>query len=205
MKKIFIVIAALFLFSGVCAAGPLTDYAQGKSAIDITFNPQQDLEANGGKADGKSSNFDGSVTIGIGNKFAVQYRQMDTETDIDKLNAQEFNVLYKVNKHVSAFTGFAKTYYSVRGDNIEYKGPNNNHWQVGLIGHTPLFDKTTAYGIIAAGNDIRSWEVGVAYAFAKNVEFNVLYRDFKANNLAYPGENVDARVKGLGYGLTFKF
>lgn len=206
MKKVLILAVALLFVSGVCAASPLTDYSQGKAAIDITFNPNQDLKVGSESYDGKSSNLDGSFTIGVGNRFAVQYRQLDSEAVSNKLNVQEFNVLYKVNKHVSAYTGFAKTYYSVfANDGMELKGPNNNHWQVGLIGSAPIYDKTTAYGIVSAGRDLRSWEVGVSYALAKNMELNVLYRDYKAENLSWGGSSADARVKGLGYGLTFKF
>lgn len=206
MKKILIMAAALLLISGVCAASPLTDYSQGKAAIDITFNPNQDLKFGSEAFDGKASNLDGNMTIGLGNRFAVQYRQLDSEAASGKLNVQEFNVLYKVNKHVSAYTGFSKSYYSkFEGNGMEWKGPNNNHWQVGFIGSAPIYDKTTAYGIVSTGNDIRSWEVGISYAFTKNVELNILYRDYKVENLSWGGSSLDARVKGLGYGLTFKF
>lgn len=210
MKKVLILIMALLLVSGVCAASPLTDYSQGKAAIDLEFYPGHDLTVNGKDFDGKSSNMAGSVTVGIGNDFAVQYRQSDWEgsagSKVRNINNQQFNLLYKVNKNVSAFAGFTKTSLSKQANHGERKGPNQTDWQVGLIGSKPIAKKTTAYALASMGSDIRNWEVGVSYAFAKNTEFNVMYRDFRADSLSnWNGNSVDARVKGLGYGLTFKF
>lgn len=209
MKKVLILAMTLVLMSGVCAASPLTDYSQGKAAIDIDFYPSGDMDLNGKGFDGKSSNMAGSVTVGIGNDFAVQYRQSDWEASLApykaKINTQQFNLLYKVNKNVSAFAGFSKTSLGRLVEDGELKGPNQTDWQVGLIGSKQIAKKTTAYALAAMGSDIRNWEVGVSYAFAKNVEFNVMYRDFRADNLAWGGHSVDAEVKGIGYGLTFKF
>jgi hypothetical protein len=215
VKKVVVLASALFLFASVCAASPLTDYSQGKAAIDITFDANQDVSTSSNgpevKSDGKNSNIDGTITIGVGNKFAVQYRQMDSEGDawlytgIPRVNHQEFNLLYQVNKNVSAFTGFTKTSFGAKQAGMELKGPNNNGWHIGLVGSVPIAKKTTAYGIVSAGSDIRSWEAGVSYALAKNTELNILYRDFKADDLTWGGGSVDTRVKGFGYGLTFKF
>jgi predicted porin len=157
------------------------------------------------------SNFDGSITVGLGNNFALQYRNFEPKSadtrfsgiiTTGKIATNEFNVLYKLDKNVAAFAGYASAkgtmeifgYGSTSSD-------TKNLWQVGLVGSTAIADKTTLWGSVAAGSNLTNWEVGVSYAFTPNLELNVNYREVKVDDL----QGVDVKAKGLGLGVTFKF
>lgn len=215
MKKIVIICTMLFALSiaAVGFAAPMTDYSKGRAAVDLEFGLGLDLEQNGKKLDGKHSNIDGSITVGIGNDFAIQYRQADYKGTLDnawfktrRLNTQEFNLLYKIDKNVSVFAGFNKAYYTILVPGMELKGRENNGWQVGALAVKSIAPKTSLYGVVAAGADHRKYELGVAYAFKKDMEINLSYMDFKYSDMDVPrGGDADIRVKGLACGVTLKF
>lgn len=205
MKKLILIVVFLLAFSGVGLASPLMDYSQGKGSIDLTWRNAEN------SADGysfeKKGNLDAAVTVGLGNKFAFQYRNFEPKSKDSyaygsnlKFALNEFNVLYKLDKNVAAFAGYVTT-KATYNDWYYSDSRSKNMWQVGVVGSTQIAPKTTLWGSVAAGNNsLSNWEVGVGYAFASNMEFNVNYREIKANV-----EDTDFKTKGLGFGLTYKF
>lgn len=119
-----------------------------------------------------------------------------------KLETNEINALYKLDKNIAAFAG----YVTAKAGN-DYAGlftvssRTKKLWQAGVVGSAPLGGKTTLWGSAAAGRDLASWEVGVGYAFTPSFEFNVNYREVKADDL----DGMNVKAKGLGFGVTFKF
>lgn len=212
-KKILAGLIGSMLVASVGFAAPLTDYEVGKTAIDLTWR-NTEISDKDGSMD-KKYNMDWGITTGLGNNFAFQYRQFnpksaDTNINGDQVNSkiktQEFNVLYKLNSNVSAYAGVMKAkgeYNDITNPADSGSTKNNSKWQVGLVGSTKIADKTTAYGSLAAGKDLTSYEVGVSYELASNLDFNVDYRSLKVNKL--DGDKVDAKAKGLGFGVTYKF
>ncbi len=236
MKKILYITAILiFALSTVSFASPATDYSQGKVAIDISIRPNMDLDFGGNKLDGKSSNPNLGVTIGLGNKMAFQYRNDAADSKSytfggsvygiaingeihGDFKAQEYNLLYKIDKNLTALVGLTNAKGSLKASgtiggqpgSIDFSGKDSNGYQVGLIGTTKLAEKANAYGIISAGNKITNYEVGVSYEFTKNAEFNLFYRDttYKGIKVTYGGvdsPDFDYKAKGMGYGITYKF
>lgn len=220
MKKLLSVsLCALFLiaFTSIGFASPLMDYSQGKGALDISIKPNTDITLESGDGstdvDGKHGNLDAGLTYGLGKGWAVQYRYGTADTksysgkSID-VRAQEFNVLRKVDKNVSAFVGATW----VKPDFNGFSGIHGNSttgYQVGLIGVAPLDKKTSLYGIVGVGNKINSYEAGLSYAFGKELELNVgykyaKYKDLDAGSSDKSG-NFDYTAKGFQYGLTYKF
>ncbi|MDR3588577.1 MAG: hypothetical protein P4N41_02850 [Negativicutes bacterium] len=226
MKKVVVAIICMLMLSSVAWASPLMDFSAGKGSIDLTYRNSE----NSGNIDGSSMTFDkkynldGAITIGLGNKFAFQYRNFEPKSDDtllgygyvrdtrlplkvnSKIAFNEFNVLYKVDKNVAAFAGLL----TAKGTLNFLSGPSlstntKNLWQVGLVGSTSIADKTTLWGSVGVGSNLTNWEVGVSYAFAPSWEFNVNYREIEAKKLSYSGYDVDAKSKGLGLGLTYKF
>lgn len=224
----------MLMLSSVALASPLMDYSAGKGSVDLTFRNSE----NTGTIDGSSMtfdkkyNFDGAITVGLGNNFAFQYRNFESksgDTSLGKvyvndhptwpsLNSKitfnEYNILYKLDKNVAAFAGLlsAKGTLNLSGGVDGYTLYNGslptdtkNYWQVGLVGSTKIANKTTLWGSVGVGSNLTNWEVGVSYEFAPSWEFNVNYRDVEAKKLAYSGCNVDAKAKGLGLGITYKF
>lgn len=216
MKKSTIIAAtamATMICSGVSAA-PLTDYSTGKTAIDLNVR-NSDVEVNGGSLN-KKANLDWGITTGLGNKFALQYNgynakskntaifdAADGVTNIVnvELKTQEFNVLYQIDKNISAYTGIVKLKESGSVNGIHISGDNKSKVQLGLIGSTKIANKTTTYASFAVASDFTNWKLGVSQEIAPNLDFNVDYRRMKVKDI----ETDDVTVKGLGYGVTYKF
>jgi len=216
MKKAVLTLALLFVFSSMAFASPLTDYSTGKTSIDLNWRPNLSVvDSYTGDGigteyqKGKSGTVDWGITTGLGNKFAVQYSQYNPVGKDSYggygMNTKELNVLYKLNKNVSAFAGYHRASF-VGGDYTK----NNNTLQVGLTGYDEIADKTTLYGTLGVGNKLLNWEVGVSYEVAQNTEFNFGYRYKKVRNLfeGYNGGSIysdNVTAKGFGYGVTYKF
>lgn len=234
MKKtaILAITAATMLTASIGFTAPLTDYSAGKTAIDLTFrNSDVDATASGNHSlsktfDGKSS-IDWGITTGLGNNFAIQYNGYNAKSkdkvlysdasENDSLNfklkVQEFNLLYKLDENISAYTGIVRT----KGDMNENDTINgvttsngsstntNSKLQFGLAGSTKIADKTTAYAQVGVASDFTNWKVGVSQEIAPNLDLNVDYRRIEAKNLTSSGTKVDLTAKGLGFGVTYKF
>jgi hypothetical protein len=212
MKKLAVILSVLictFLAVGVTTASPLTDYSAGKVSLDINWTPGSDLKGDGYSFDGKRNNFDFGVTTGLGNKWGLQYRYFhpvskDYYGDFHAgVRSQEVNILYKLDKNLSAFAGWHQARITT---NFTDSLPNKSTWQAGLIGTTEIAKKTTLYGIAGAGSSLLSAEAGVSYAMAKDFDVNLFYRYKKINDLKIADDyEVDTTVKGFGLGLTYKF
>lgn len=211
MKRIFLVLLGAMLLCSVGFASPLTDYSPGSTAVDVNWRPNVDAEVSHQSLDSKSGNLDWGITYGLGGKFAVQYRQFSPETTISsavdseyKFNNYEANVLYRFNHNTAAFAGYHRA--NIRNLTSGVQTDNKNTAQLGLVGSKPLSDKMQLYGIIGAGKDLRSYEVGLSYRVAKNTELNVSYMDKQLSNIKNgEDDKEDANLKGVGYGVTFKF
>ncbi len=232
MKRSVLVVAFLFLFSAVGFASPLTDFSQGKASIDLNWRMSNDLEYPGDSLDASNSNFDVGLTIGLGNKFAFQWQNQNAKSkdysgtftngvDVlsgslnSKLTANQFNILYSVDKNVAAFVGYtqAKNEFDVNGTyngtpfGGTVSGKMVNGWQLGFTGSFPMGKNMSGYGTLGFGNKITNIEIGIAYEFAKNAELNLFYKSTEYKDLEFDGvsDKYDLKVKGPGVGVTFKF
>jgi opacity protein-like surface antigen len=240
MKKsigIAMVMVIMLVMTSVGFAAPLSDYSAGKTSIDLTWR-NSDGKSSGSDEDGswetkfgKKSNLDFGITSGLGNNFAIQYAGYNAkskdavswsdanETGIAtaKLKTQEFNVLYKLNKNLSAYTGLVRI-KAEENANVSYTDGSpsesesygtktKNAMQFGLIGTVKLAEKTTAYAQVGVASNFTNWKIGVSQAISSNLDFNVDYRGVKAKNLKFQGEDekFDASAKGIGFGITYKF
>ena len=219
-KAVLATFCVSMLLTGMASASPLTDYSAGKVSIDINYSkPGIDFNGYWEASFNKKANWDFAGTFGLGNKFALQYAQANTGsnptslydgsyTDSYKLHAQQFNVLYQLDKNFSLYTGIIKvdgtyTYHA----SVE-SAPSNtkNIWQFGVQGHTKLADKLTGFASLGIGKDLNTYNIGFGYEFAPNLEFNMMYDYKKVKKLADDAvPNYDIAVKGLKYGITYKF
>lgn len=297
MKKLALTVLFVFALSSVALAAPLMDYEKGKVGFDYTYRPNASIDGSlgfegskttiykgyedsaaqaetqtanqywSGSFDGKA-NLDWGITVGLGKKFAVQYRGYNTETDTysydlsnflnpgvpeasrmqisengydngyydeqsailsikNKVKTEEFNVLYKLGKNVSAFTGVvrANTKFSPSfsadsrwgySDGCNYAegmklgfpslaSEDKNMWHIGLVGVAPIAKKTNLFGIVSVGNDYRNWEAGVSYAVAKDWEFNVNYRNMKIDKLSMGSLNMYDTHQHYGEGSAVTY
>lgn len=220
MKKrtpiLFIVLLCSILVASVSFASPLNDYSSGKTAIDVNWLPNLNGEAKSGvnsyEFDGKRNNFDWGITTGLGNKFALQYRQFNPVTKDYVLpgpttihggvNTRELNVLYKLDKGLSAFVGVHQAKITA---SVPIDGATQNTLQAGLVGTTKIAPNTNLYGVLGFGKNLFNGEAGISYEFAKATELSLFYRYKKIDNLRIDSSNVDTNFKGFGLGLTHKF
>jgi len=222
MKKTVFILVLLLAFSSMAFASPLSDYSKGNTSFDINWRPDfngmdkytsswsESDSYSTMKLNGNRRTYDWTVTTGLGNNFALQYSQYRPVGQSEYgsewgMSTKELNVLYQLNKKVSAFAGYHRAHYVG-----EPYTPNSNRLQVGLIGYDKIADKTTLYGTLGVGNDLLNWETGVSYQVAPNLEVNLSYRYKKVSNLSdgYETENDytdNVTARGFGYGITYKF
>lgn len=110
MKKLILTATLVFMVSGVSFASPLMDYSKGSVGFDYTYRPNLSMSGtgevsgtithtpemgltstaynstpfslSGSKDFDGSANLDAGVTIGLGNNWAVQYRQYNPKGTI---------------------------------------------------------------------------------------------------------------------------
>lgn len=173
------------------------------------------------------------MTIGLGNKFAFQWQNQSPKTKKvpfiitdgssilgtgsgnAKITANQFNILYSLDKRVAAFIGYTQAKNELEGSGTfmgvpfggTIPGKNVNGWQAGFTGTFPLSDKFVGYGTLGFGDKIENIELGIAYQFSKNAELNLFYKSVKYKELQYEDANwkYDLKFSGPGIGLTFKF
>ncbi|MBP2654276.1 MAG: hypothetical protein H6Q73_1845 [Firmicutes bacterium] len=223
MKKSILIttVALAFSLASVCSASPLTDFSTGKASIDLNVRSCGDVDVSAESysytLDGKNDNFEGALTYGLGNNFAVQYRNTTGDSKTigyyslkTTSKAQEFNVLYKVNNNLEAFVGWTQAKAGISSYSMKLNGNDVNGYQIGVTGFATLSPKVNGYASIAAGNHITNYGVGVGYELSKNCEFNIGYKDTKYKDLSivYAGDSYsgyDYELKGMTYGVTLKF
>ena len=197
-KKIALTVASMFLMSSAAFAAPLTDYHAGKASVDLNY---RNTKVDGLKA---KYNLEPSVTVGVADKWAVQYRNVNAKSKVVddervKLSANEFNVLYSLTPQASAFIGHTRTKGTAEIFGVS-ASESRSSLQLGVLGTMPVAEKVSLYGVLGAGNKYTNFEVGISYAFTENVAFNLDYRDMKAKLPA-----ADLKAKGLGFGMSYKF
>jgi hypothetical protein len=228
-EKNIMTIVGIIVFYAITAntgfAGPLTNYAPGKTALDVNWLPSlqmsdsyNSLYDNGTDKDrGRNAVVDWGITTGLGNRWAVQYRQYNPETKQHFITIQQFgmktqelNVLYKIDKNVSAFVGWHQAKYTFSASNNPNTTANNqNVLQTGLVGTMEIAPKTLLYGIVSVGSGLTNFEAGVGFGVNEDLDFNLFYR---YKNVAHLKDTTWAQAytdeltaKGFGLGFTWKF
>lgn len=225
MKKIIFPTALLLLMTATGFASPLVDYNAGNVAVDVSLQApkiKDDNEAAGSTGDLSGKNVAGfGLTAGLGSNLAIQYNQVSPKSKDktvdgfggpyayhEKVDVRELNILYKVDKNFSALAGFGQVKGSYYTDGYSEETNKQHIFHVGFVGTVPLADKTTAYSTAVFGRNETSWKMGLSYEVAKDLDLNVFYGYNKYKNIG-GWDSIDAEsdftVKGVGYGITYKF
>ena len=173
MKKILVLIVFLMMLSSVALASPLTDFSKGKTAIEITLYPSSDFKSSENTTNdmawADAQNYmQFGITTGLGNNIAFQYNYSKMKTEdwskkgnyaagYDGVKNQEFNILYKVDKKFTVFTGLNQSQsvvdfsdnYNEFGKPKQFKGKTKNNWQFGVTGQTQIADNLTGFATAA--------------------------------------------------------
>ncbi|BBB90531.1 MAG TPA: hypothetical protein PKA28_15405 [Methylomusa anaerophila] len=235
-NKVGIVLLGAMLATQVGFASPLTDYSAGKVSLDLNFVADSKIKVTNKVADYPNSSLqydtkqhlDFNLTAGLGQGFGINYGSISADSgwaynsDTDnvskyKVDFREFNLLKSLNKQSAVFVGMvqAKSDYTVQNplDTSATFGVSSDRrtlWQIGLIGNTPISKDMNAYGAVAFGKDLTSYEIGLAQKLNKNIELNISYLEKRVKNLHFYDEaagsfNQDVTFNGMHYGVTCKF
>jgi len=224
-KRIGLLIAVLVVaFSGLAAASPMTDLSAGKVAVDLlNWTPDLKGSLNAGGYNFGSDTISGNgslqygITVGVAQNWGVYFRGFDAQSQ-DKpipgyplsynyeMSYQQYGLEYGFGENFAVFAGGANAKGKLNISPLSFSSADKNAFQIGAIAQAPVGKDLKAYGRLAVGGDITDWEIGLSYLVAKNTELTLNYREVYANKLDFgSGITVDGNVKGLGYGLTFKF
>lgn len=110
-------------------------------------------------------------------------------------------MLYKLTPTTDAFVGLHRIYGSIGSRDIDAK----NKVQVGITSTLPLSKAVNAWGTLAAGSDLVTFEAGLSHPLSQSADLNVYYRYTKDNDLRYYGYKIDFENNGFGLGVTMKF
>lgn len=225
MKKtaILAMAAATMVTTSVGFAAPLSDYSAGKTSVDLTWR-QSSIDATSQSVTdslSKKGNMEFGITTGLGGNFAFQYTNANNKSkdtnlpdgsggtyrENGSLKTQEFNVLYKMDKNVSAYVGMVNLKGTINDEDSGTSSGSKNKMQLGLMGSTKLGDKTTAYAQVGFASSFTNWKVGISQEVAPNLELNIDYRRTQAKKMSFDNGlgDVDMTAKGLGVGVSYKF
>ena len=225
MRKtaILAMVAATMLTTGVGSASPLNDYSAGKTSIDMTWR-QSSIDATSQSVTdslSKKGSMEFGITTGLGSNFACQYTNANNKSkdtnlpdgaggtyrENGSLKTQEFNVLYKLDKNVSAYVGMVNIKGNINDEGSGSSSSSKNKMQFGLMGSTKLADKTTAYAQVGFASSYNNWKIGISQEVAPNLELNIDYRRNQAKKMSFDNGlgDVDMTAKGIGVGVSYKF
>lgn len=208
MKKQVVLgmIATLALSTSVALASPV-EMNEGQWQINMgaMINPDADcLPGASVEFDGDTS-FYGGITYGLTDKWGLQYDYSHYDSSVgylkSKVDAGEFNVLYKLNDNVNVFAGYV--YVGGTLEDIDStEGGHTDGFQAGLTGWYPLGDKFKTFGKIGLGNNSHVYEIGFSYEIVDNWDLDLSYRDVEYKDIA---GFIDAPYDGVRVGVSTSF
>jgi opacity protein-like surface antigen len=230
MKKHFIVLGILLglsVSSLAFAAPPTENFELGKGEVDIgtSILPSMSTKfirygiVQSGDAKHKAL---GGVTVGLGHNLAFQYRY-DENASESKIAAadlaenmslinQQYNLVYKVNDNINVYAGAMHSVDHVRFSSTGVGGgvsldesSSKNILQIGANYHKKIAKNTIGWVDAALGNDLRHYEAGIGYNFAKNLDFDLSYQYTKISDFCRETVNPNFVTQGLYAGIQLKF
>jgi len=147
------------------------------------------------------------ISYGINDKFILQYKGGTFITEraqvpqkvgaitfilsgVARAEADEFNLLYKVNDNVSAVVGYLDSSIAYNDVNFTLPGkiasvPTEDvkSFQAGLVYHKPINDKYTFYTSAIFGKDIHTINTGVTYKITEDTSFSIGYAERVYHNV----------------------
>jgi predicted porin len=150
---------------------------------------------------GGDNKWEFSGTVGLGDRWAMNYRQINFKpkfngNPIDSSN-KEVNVIYKMNDTIQLMAGYSMT--KRHGTFSTHSLPKDNMVQGGVIASKSLGPSTTLYTLLSLGSKGNNIEVGLSYQIEKDLELTTTYR-----HLEYNSGRGQEDFRGFGIGLTFK-
>jgi hypothetical protein len=196
MKKLIVLLTVvLLLMGGIVQASPLTDFSQGRVAVDLMWQPHT--------FEGTYA-FAGSATVGLGGNWAIGYRQLGYEVSTPagdwRTRNQEINLIHKLREDIQLYAGYARTTGS--GLHGSRGLDTKKVLQAGAILSKKLGDRTVAYAILGGGANLTNIEFGLSWQMEPGLELTATYRHLTVEKVGPVGAKENFR--GFGAGLTWK-
>lgn len=192
LKKFFLAFAILLLMSAAGHASPLRDFTPGRWAVDLNWKPYTYVGENA---------FDLGVTAGLGNNWAVAYRQMDYDTAGNpgdyRVKSRDINLVRKMSDSFQLYAGCSRITGHVKG------GPPlaaKTVAQLGAIVTRKLNDRLTLYGILSGGSNVTNVEFGLSYRISPSLELTSTYRHLTVEKVG--PTRAKENFRGFGLGIT---
>jgi hypothetical protein len=195
MKKLFLILAVLALLSGTGQASPLDDFAPGRWAVDLSWKPHVYMGANA---------FDFGVAAGLGNNWAVAYRQIGYDTAGEsgdyRTTSRDLCLVRKLGDGLQLFVGGSRT--TGRGQGSGDALAAKTVLQAGAIAIRKLSDRLTLYGILGGGSNVTNVEFGLYYRISPSLELTSTYRHLTVEKVG--SARAKENFRGFGLGVTVK-
>lgn len=227
MKKRALLLAAVAAcVTSAAFATPQTQWQEGQWQVDLgAWNVEASADSdkllgdwgNGNVTTDDKWNFQGGLTYGLTDRWALQYNYYGLKSDgnheTDEFgtdgNSQEVNAIYSLNKNFAVYGGWNRIDNKLKfeGETVSQK---NNVAQIGLIAKAPLTDKLDVYGKAAIGTkNTTIWEAGLGYSITPDLDVSAGYR-YVNTKLADKGDydavnDANISYKGFIAGLSYRF
>lgn len=222
MYKILAALTMGLILTGTTVfASPAAEFEKGAVVLEVgsTLNSKvkgrgfMNLDANG------ESGYKYSITTGISDKFALQYKQGNFKseqktvtigggslTTYAKAQPMDINLLYKVNPNLVLITGYEHNKISY-GQYVA--SDSSSAFHIGLSGTHKLDDKATLFATVLTGKDVSLKEAGVSYKLSAVSAVTVSYAERKmkdmdlkispAPGLTLPTQKADYTMTGITF------
>ncbi|WP_202922097.1 outer membrane beta-barrel protein [Veillonella sp. R32] len=226
MKKRALLLAAVAAcVTSAAFATPQTQWQEGQWQVDLgAWNVEASADSDkllgegGNVTTDDKWNFQGGLTYGLTDRWALQYNYYGLKSDGNNEtgdigtdgNSQEVNAIYSLNKNFAVYGGWNRIDNKLKfeGETVSQK---NNVAQIGIIAKAPLTDKLDVYGKAAIGTkNTTIWEAGLGYSITPDLDVNAGYR-YVNTKLADKGDydivadDANISYKGFIAGLSYRF
>lgn len=192
MRKIVAALSMGLILTGATVyASPAAEFEKGAVVLEIGGAFDSKVKGQGYMkldADGDSG-YKYSVTAGLSDKFALQYKHGDFKsvnktvgllTTYAEAEPTDIHLLYKINPNLVLTTGYEHTTISY-GQFVESATRSTFH--IGLTGTHKIDDKTTLFATMLTGKDVEFKEAGVSYKLSPRSAFTVSYAERKIKDM----------------------
>ena len=211
MKKIIAMLACAAALTATAYASPQTDFTKGEWEIEAGMShPKAKM---GNYTSAARWNFDGAVTYGLRDGYAVQYRQQGLKTKYTGGTGRELNLLYNVYPDVAVYGGYNRiSMTDLPRGTADKEDKVNNILQIGVVAKRPLRNGMDVYAKGGVGTkNTAVLEAGVDYALDRNIDINAGYRYMNTRgnsekNISYQGWRAGVSYRfGSGHDRTIPY
>lgn len=206
MKKVLSGLAALMVCSSVALAAPAVDVKQGEVVAGYNYSSFTFVENVGSSStDYGKGNMNGFYAqFGIDKKLILgaEYNKGSKAVSNNTLELKYTDVTlqYRLDKNVNLLVGNRKYDSSQISEGVVEASEQNNRLLYGIIGKANLGKNVDGYAGLLKTSLETQWQAGIVYSFSRKSFLDVNYKHHK-----YTVDNGDITLKGLGFGVGFKF